>query len=99
MLTSKQRAQLRKLANPLPTTLQIGKDGITQGVIDQLSDQLECHELVKVRVLENSFLTVRGAQEELCETLHAEPVQCIGTRLVVYRQASDKDKRRIVLEK
>ncbi len=99
MLTSKQRAQLRKLANPLSTTLQIGKEGITQGVLDQLSDQLECNELVKVRVLENSFLTVRGAQEELCKALRAEPVQCIGTRLVVYRQSTDKDKRRIVLEK
>lgn len=99
MLTSKQRAQLRGLANKLPDTLQIGKDGLTEGLARQLDELLECHELVKVKVLENSFLTPRGASEELCAQLRAQPVQCIGTKFVVYRQSSDKDKRKIVLEK
>lgn len=99
MLTSKQRAQLRALANTLPDTLQIGKEGITEGVRTQLYELLECHELVKIKLLETSFLTPRSASEELCQALHAEPVQCIGTKVVIYRQSSDKDKRRIVLEK
>ena len=99
MLTSKQRAQLRKLANTLPDTLQIGKDGLTDGLARQLNELLECHELVKVKVLENSFLTPRGVSDELCARRRAEPVQCIGTKFVLYRPSSDKDKRRIVLEK
>ena len=97
MLTSKQRAQLRALANTLPDTLQIGKDGITDGVERQLSELLECHELVKIKLLETSFLTPRAAADALCASLRAEPVQCIGTKVVLYRQSSDKDKRRIVL--
>lgn len=99
MLSSKQRAQLRGLANTLPDTLQIGKDGITEGVLKQLSELLECHELVKIKLLETSFLTPRSAADELCGELKAEPVQCIGTKVIVYRQSSDKDKRRIVLVK
>ncbi len=99
MLTSKQRAGLRKLSNTLPDTLHIGKDGISEGVIRQLDELLECHELVKIKILETAFLTPKGAQAELCETLHAEPVQCIGTKAVLYRQSSDPDKRKIVLEK
>lgn len=99
MLSSKQRAQLRALANTLPDTLQIGKDGITEGVLTQLTQLLECHELVKIKLLETAFLTPRGASEELCTTLHAEPVQCIGAKVVLYRQSSDKDKQRIVLVK
>lgn len=99
MLNSKQRAQLRKLANTLPDTLQIGKEGITQGVERQLDELLECHELVKIKLLESSFLTPRAALDSLCETLHADPVQCIGTKGVLYRQSSDKDKRKIVLVK
>lgn len=97
MLTSKQRAQLRGLANTLPDTLQIGKEGITQGILTQLAELLECHELVKIKLLETSFLAPRGASEELCKALRAEPVQCIGTKVVLYRPSSDEDKRRIVL--
>lgn len=99
MLTSKQRAQLRALANTLPDTLQIGKEGVTDGLERQLEQLLESHELVKIKVLENSFLTPRGACDALCPKLRAEPVQCIGAKFVIYRQSSDKDKRKIVLEK
>lgn len=99
MLTSKQRAQLRRLANPLDTLIQIGKEGITDGVIAQIDATLEKRELVKLRLLETSFLSPREAAGELCSVLKAEPVQCIGTRLVIYRQSKDKDNRKIILEK
>ena len=56
MLTSKQRAQLRKLANPLAVTLHIGKDGVTDGVLEQLNVLLENHELVKGKVLESGMV-------------------------------------------
>ena len=35
MLTSKQRAYLRALANKEPTVLQIGKDGVSDALLDQ----------------------------------------------------------------
>ena len=92
MLNTKQRAQLRALANPLSDTLIIGKEG----VLDAL---LEAHELIKGKVLESAMLTPRTVSEALCEATGAEPVQCIGSKFVVYRQARDKDKRKIVLVK
>ena len=52
MLTTKQRAQLRALANPLADTLIIGKEGVTDAVERQLDQLLEAHELVKGKVLE-----------------------------------------------
>lgn len=99
MLTSKQRAYLRKLSNPLAVTLHIGKDGVTDGVISQLEVLLENHELVKGKVLENAMLTPKTVSEALCEATGADGVQCIGTKFVLYRQSSDSDKRKIVLEK
>ena len=99
MLTSKQRAYLRKLSNPLAVTLHIGKDGVTDGVISQLEVLLENHELVKGKVLESAMLTPRTVSEALCEATGAEAVQCIGSKFVVYRQARDRDKRKIVLVK
>ena len=99
MLTSKQRAQLRKLANTLSVTLQVGKEGVTEGVVAQLEVLLESHELVKGKVLENAMVTPKTVAEALCEETGADGVQVIGSKFVLYRQASDPDKRKIVLEK
>ena len=99
MLNSKQRAQLRGLANTLPVTLHIGKDGVTEGVVRQLEELLESHELVKGKVLESAMATPAAVSEALCGETHADPVQCIGTKFVLYRQAREPDKRRIVLLK
>ena len=49
MLTSKQRAQLRGLAATEDTIVHIGKGGITDNIITQMSDALKARELVKVR--------------------------------------------------
>ena len=98
MLTSKQRAQLRKLANPLAVTLHIGKDGITEGVLSQLDVLLEYHELVKGKVLENALATPKTVAQALCEESGADGVQVIGTKFVLYRQSSDPVKRKIILE-
>ncbi len=99
MITSKQRAYLRSLANGIPTICQIGKDGINDNLIKQLSDALDARELVKTHVLENSPYTAREACTELSLLLNAEPVQVIGGKFVLYRQAPDKDKRVITLPK
>lgn len=85
MLTSKQRAWLRGLANPLDTIQQIGKDGITDSVVQQVQEALVARELIKLRVLESSLLSAREACGILCQALEAEPVQCIGSKLVIYK--------------
>ena len=56
MLTSKQRAYLRGLANTLEPVLQVGKDGVGANLIVQADGVLEKRELIKGNVLENSPL-------------------------------------------
>ena len=92
MLTSKQRAQLRALANPIDTIMQVGKGGVTENLIATVSDALEARELIKLRVLENSDYTPREAAEALAEATSADVVAVIGTRFVLYRE-SEKHKR------
>ena len=94
-MTSKQRAYLRGLANTMEPIVHVGKDGVNDNMIKQLSDALEARELVKGTVLQNSPVTAREAIAELCEGTGAEPVQCIGSRLVVYR-AREKDPKIIL---
>ena len=85
-LTSKQRAQLRGIANTLDTIVIIGKDGITENLIKQANDALEARELIKGKVLENSMLTAREACETLSARCRAEQVQVIGSKFVLYKR-------------
>jgi len=98
-LTSKQRAQLRAMANGIDTILHVGKDGLGDNLIQQANDALEARELIKGRVLENSMYTAREASEELSRRTRSEAVQVIGTKFVLYRQNPDKKKRKIELVK
>ena len=68
-LTSKQRAQLRGMANGLDTIVQIGKDGIGDNLVQQANEALEARELIKCRVLESAMLTAREACQELALSL------------------------------
>ena len=100
-LTSKQRAQLRGLANGIDTIVHIGKDGIGDNLVKQASDALEARELIKGRVLDNNLeYDARSAAEALAAATRSQVVQVIGTKFVLYRPTHNKDKKdKIVLVK
>jgi len=90
MITTKQRAKLRGMANGLDTILQVGKSGVGAETITQANDALTARELIKMRVLETSPLTSREAAQELAEKTGADIVQVIGTRFVLFRRNQKK---------
>ena len=92
MLNSRQRAQLRGMANDYETILQIGKSGISDNTIKQVNDALEARELIKLRVLDNSGYTAKEAANEIADFIEADVVSCVGTRFVLYKE-STKNKR------
>lgn len=99
-LNSRQRAQLRGLANGIDTILHIGKEGIGENLVKQADDALEARELIKGRVLENSMLSAREGAEVLAQATRSQVVQVIGTKFVLYRETHSKEKdKRIKLVK
>ncbi|MFW6022136.1 MAG: ribosome assembly RNA-binding protein YhbY [Halanaerobiaceae bacterium] len=90
MLTGKRRSFLRGKANRLNPIVHVGKDGINQGLIDQLDEALEDHELVKGRVLNNALEDVRNVANELAESCDAEVVQVIGNVFVIFRRNEEE---------
>ncbi len=90
MLTSKERASLRALANPIETILQIGKHEISDALVTQVEDALTARELIKLRVLETAPYTAREAAELLAQRTNSEVVQVIGTRFVLFRRNRKK---------
>lgn len=94
-----QRAYLRSLANGLSAVFQIGKGGINDNFINQIDEALSVRELIKISLLETCELTTKEAMELLCESTGALPVQQIGRKIVLYRQADKEENRKIVLPK
>jgi len=90
MLTSKERAQLRAMANGIDTIVLIGKGGISENVLTQVDEALAARQLIKCRVLETAMLTAREAANEIADQTGSEPVQAIGTRFVLYREDPEK---------
>ena len=97
MLNSKQRAQLRGLANSLDAIFQVGKGGINENMLDQIDAALEARELIKLRTLENSDFFAREAAEAIAEELGADVVSVVGSRFIIYRES--KKNKKFDLEK
>ena len=91
MITTKQRAELRGLANNLDDLFQIGKGGISDTVIAQVEEALGARELIKIKVLlETSPVTPREAAVELAEKTNSDIVQVIGGKIVLFRRNPKK---------
>ena len=89
MLNGKNRSYLRSKANKLNPVIHVGKEGVTDAVIEQLGQALEDHELLKVRVLESVGRSTRSCAEELATATAAEVVQVIGGIAVLFRQRDE----------
>ena len=96
MLNSRQRAQLRGLANSLDIIFQIGKGGVTENTVKQVNDALEAREIIKLRTLETSPVSSREAAEQIAEKTHSDVVQVIGSRFVLYRESRDNKQIKLV---
>ncbi|MBX7401118.1 ribosome assembly RNA-binding protein YhbY [Clostridium chauvoei] len=92
MLTGKQRAYLRGLANSMDPIFQLGKNGIEETFLKQIAEALEARELIKIKVLENSVLETREASNYICEKIGCEGIQAIGSKMVLYKKSSKKPK-------
>ena len=84
-MTSKQRAMLRVMANEYQPIIYIGKEGVTEALIQDADAALEARELVKGSIGRNAEVDLRTAVAELCQALQAEPVQVIGRKFVIFR--------------
>lgn len=90
MINSKQRAELKGLANSLEPVFQIGKGGVNDAQVNQIDDYLRVHELIKIKVLDNSLYTSREAANEIAEKINADVVQVIGSKAILYKR-NEKD--------
>lgn len=96
MLNSRQRAQLRGMANTYETIFQVGKGGINDQLIKQVDEALEARELIKLRVLETCPDSSRTAADQIANSVGADVVQVIGSRFILYRESKDNKTIKLV---
>ena len=96
MLNSRQRAQLRGMANDFETILQVGKMGVGENTVKQVDDALEARELIKMSVLETCEKSSREVANELAEKVKADVVQVIGRKFILYRESKDNKTIKLV---
>lgn len=85
IMNSKQRAYLRSIANTIEPIFQIGKGGISENLISQLSDALEARELIKISVLETAPDNAKSLAECIATKTNSSVVQVIGSKITLYR--------------
>lgn len=90
MITSKQRAYLRGLANDIPAIMQVGKSGLTENLVKTCSDALEARELIKLHILENSGEDPKAVAQELADAMGAELIAVTGKKAIFYRRSVKK---------
>ena len=94
-LTGAQRKYLRGMAHHLNPVVQVGKNGLTDGVVQSIDDALDVHELIKVRLA--------GAEEkketadQIAQRTRSTRVGLIGHTVILYRRQPDPEKRTIDL--
>lgn len=92
MLNSKQRAELRGMANTLEPIFQVGKGGVNDQLIRQVDETLEKRELIKLTTLETSPESSREAADKIAESVGADVVQVIGRKFILYRKSKENQK-------
>ena len=92
-MTSKQRAYLKSLAQTMEPIFQIGKASLTPENTQAISEALAARELIKISVLNNCMDDPSELAQIVAERTHAQVVQVIGKRIVLYREGKDNKKK------
>ncbi|MDE3839687.1 ribosome assembly RNA-binding protein YhbY [Bacillus methanolicus] len=89
MLTGKQKRYLRSEAHHLNPIFQVGKGGVNENMIKQVSDALEARELMKISVLQNCEDDKNTVANQLSEGTGADIVQIIGNTIILYKESKE----------
>ena len=94
-LSSRHCRQLKALAHGLSVSVQIGNAGLSAGVVESTDKALAAHELIKVKIGQNSDVGRKEGAQELAAATQSQVAGVIGRVWILYRP--DPEEPRITL--
>ncbi|CAM3743284.1 ribosome assembly RNA-binding protein YhbY [Avibacterium gallinarum] len=88
-LSTKQKQFLKGLAHHLSPVVMLGGNGLTEGVIAEIDNALNHHELIKVKIAGADRETKQLIIDAIVRETQAAAVQTIGHILVLYRPSEE----------
>jgi RNA-binding protein len=78
---------LKSEAHQISPILNIGKNGVTDALIEELNKQIKANRLVKVRVLKSAEeeKDLKAIAEEIAEATKSTLIEVKGRTVVLYR--------------
>lgn len=85
MISSKDRAYLKRIISVESPVYQVGKDGLSQTNIEGINQALTARELIKINILQNCDMSAKEVANSLQQTLNCEVVGVIGRKVIIYK--------------
>ena len=95
MLTPKQKRELKALASQLTIKYQIGKNEISDTLLNMLDKALTAHELIKIDVMKGCSLPIMEVALDIANKLNAELVHVMGRVIILFRRNKENPKIKI----
>ena len=90
-----QKKTLRQAAHHLDPVVWVGKNGITENVIKEITHALDHHELIKIKILQVEKKE-RGINiKKICMDTNAELISNIGNVLTLYKKNTKNSDQKI----
>jgi len=94
-LSGKQKRHLRALGHNLNPVVQLGKEGVSENVVAAVTQALDDHELVKIKIGQNALVERHEAGDLLAERTDSEVAQVLGNTVLLYRRHPEEPKIRL----
>jgi RNA-binding protein len=84
-LSGKQRRHLRGLGHDLHAVAQIGQNGLSEALVKKVAEELDHHELIKVKIGQGAVESIKETGTALAEQTGSHLTQVIGRTVLLYR--------------
>ena len=84
-MNTRERSFLKSRANTIKPLVSVGKDGLSENIINEINISLYHNELIKVSVLKNNNIEPKEMANEIAEKTGSEVVQVLGSKITLYK--------------